>query len=339
MVNISRDRFGKTRVAKGDRSGLGGQYAPDPQKLDAAKNNLHDLQSTVSGDVFTPNFNSVNNVAGYDRGFLFSAGLTGAEIIEYETRPPTGSAKTYNWEDVVVQDAEKTGYTNSYYPGFVVAEALAVTVSDKQNKKYGNLPADPQSRLEMLQEDGDKYYGVANIVLDNKDNVFSSATVDLAEKVARKVDFIGNRVCTPVVRNSNGEWDIDSDASQLLYAVKSDVSRAPSNLIERRNETIGRVSATASKYNTYETQGSARPVNEVNKVDRFRNENSRKPSSRLVGARIAKRLAEVELNNFDNNKPNPIVGVFVSRKRKTVREGLVLKLSHATQELNSAENE
>lgn len=33
MVNIERDSNGKTRVAKGDKSGLGGQYAPDVELL------------------------------------------------------------------------------------------------------------------------------------------------------------------------------------------------------------------------------------------------------------------------------------------------------------------
>ena len=47
MVNISRDKDGKTRVAKGDKTGLGGQYAPDPQKLDAAKNKLEELNNTL----------------------------------------------------------------------------------------------------------------------------------------------------------------------------------------------------------------------------------------------------------------------------------------------------
>lgn len=32
-MKIERDRNGKTRVAKGDRSGLGGQYAPDIDKI------------------------------------------------------------------------------------------------------------------------------------------------------------------------------------------------------------------------------------------------------------------------------------------------------------------
>jgi hypothetical protein len=47
MVHISRDSDGKTRVAKGDRTGLGGQYAPDPVKLDAAKKRVEELQDTL----------------------------------------------------------------------------------------------------------------------------------------------------------------------------------------------------------------------------------------------------------------------------------------------------
>ena len=49
-MKIERDKDGKTRVAKGDKTGLGGQYAPDPQKLDAAKNKLEELNRTVSTD-------------------------------------------------------------------------------------------------------------------------------------------------------------------------------------------------------------------------------------------------------------------------------------------------
>jgi hypothetical protein len=45
MVNISRDSGGKTRVAKGDKSGLGGQYAPDPAKIAEAKTRVADLES------------------------------------------------------------------------------------------------------------------------------------------------------------------------------------------------------------------------------------------------------------------------------------------------------
>lgn len=48
MVNIERDATGKTRVAKGDKSGLSGQYAPDFELLkkyaaDAKKLNKHNL--------------------------------------------------------------------------------------------------------------------------------------------------------------------------------------------------------------------------------------------------------------------------------------------------------
>jgi hypothetical protein len=51
MVNISKDGEGKTRVAKGDQSGLGGQFAPDVNKLSAAKNKLEGLKETLSDDV------------------------------------------------------------------------------------------------------------------------------------------------------------------------------------------------------------------------------------------------------------------------------------------------
>ena len=45
MVKISRDNKGKTRVAKGDQSGLGGQYAPDPAKIAVAKNLMEDISN------------------------------------------------------------------------------------------------------------------------------------------------------------------------------------------------------------------------------------------------------------------------------------------------------
>ena len=51
MVKISRDNDGKTRVAKGDKSGLGGQYAPDPAKIAAAKTQMGDLK-----EILTPNY-------------------------------------------------------------------------------------------------------------------------------------------------------------------------------------------------------------------------------------------------------------------------------------------
>jgi hypothetical protein len=45
MVKISRDNKGKTRVAKGDQSGLGGQYAPDPAKIAVAKTQMQEINS------------------------------------------------------------------------------------------------------------------------------------------------------------------------------------------------------------------------------------------------------------------------------------------------------
>jgi hypothetical protein len=36
-MRIERDNQGRTRVAKGDRSGLGGQYAPDVHGLNASR--------------------------------------------------------------------------------------------------------------------------------------------------------------------------------------------------------------------------------------------------------------------------------------------------------------
>lgn len=43
MVNIERDINGKTRVAKGDKSGLGGQYAPDLEALKRHADNAKKL--------------------------------------------------------------------------------------------------------------------------------------------------------------------------------------------------------------------------------------------------------------------------------------------------------
>lgn len=45
-MKTSRDNSGKLRIAKGDKTGLGGQYAPDVQKLDAAKQQLEELKNT-----------------------------------------------------------------------------------------------------------------------------------------------------------------------------------------------------------------------------------------------------------------------------------------------------
>jgi hypothetical protein len=47
-MKIERDGQGKTRVAKGDRTGLGGQYTPDPVKLDAAKNKIEALKAEIA---------------------------------------------------------------------------------------------------------------------------------------------------------------------------------------------------------------------------------------------------------------------------------------------------
>jgi len=48
MVKISRDSHGKTRVAKGDDTGLGGQYAPDPSKINKNLNAFKDLEETLN---------------------------------------------------------------------------------------------------------------------------------------------------------------------------------------------------------------------------------------------------------------------------------------------------
>ena len=51
MVKISRDNDGKTRVAKGDKSGLGGQYAPDPAKIAASKNKIAEIPLLADSEV------------------------------------------------------------------------------------------------------------------------------------------------------------------------------------------------------------------------------------------------------------------------------------------------
>ena len=53
MVKISRDNDGKTRVAKGDKSGLGGQYAPDPAKITAAKTKISEIPLLVDDENLT----------------------------------------------------------------------------------------------------------------------------------------------------------------------------------------------------------------------------------------------------------------------------------------------
>jgi hypothetical protein len=53
-MNIERDKNGKTRVAKGDKSGLGGQYAPDPAKIADAKQKFEQLNDSLNETVDTP---------------------------------------------------------------------------------------------------------------------------------------------------------------------------------------------------------------------------------------------------------------------------------------------
>jgi hypothetical protein len=55
MVKIDRDKDGKTRVAKGDKSGLGGQYAPDPAKIVSAQANMGDIPLLVEDDMLDVN--------------------------------------------------------------------------------------------------------------------------------------------------------------------------------------------------------------------------------------------------------------------------------------------
>jgi len=67
MVKISRDNTGKTRVAKGDKSGLGGQYAPDPAKIETAKRNAEELTKLadvdpIMGETYTAVYNSDETV-------------------------------------------------------------------------------------------------------------------------------------------------------------------------------------------------------------------------------------------------------------------------------------
>ena len=47
-MRISRDKDGKTRVAKGDKSGLGGQYAPDVLKLRNAENRMKEFSNILN---------------------------------------------------------------------------------------------------------------------------------------------------------------------------------------------------------------------------------------------------------------------------------------------------
>lgn len=51
MVNVERDNEGKTRIAKGDKTGLGGQYAPDVDKLNEAKNKLESFNDSLTEPV------------------------------------------------------------------------------------------------------------------------------------------------------------------------------------------------------------------------------------------------------------------------------------------------
>lgn len=62
MVKINKDSEGKTRVAKGDKTGLGGQFAPDPVKMDAAKTNIKKLEEEL-----TPNYKGTVDVKSLRR--------------------------------------------------------------------------------------------------------------------------------------------------------------------------------------------------------------------------------------------------------------------------------
>lgn len=53
-MKTSRDNNGKLRIAKSDKTGLGGQYAPDTQKLDAASNKMQQLNETVGHNYGKP---------------------------------------------------------------------------------------------------------------------------------------------------------------------------------------------------------------------------------------------------------------------------------------------
>jgi hypothetical protein len=47
-MRLFRDKSGKTRVAKGDRSGLGGQYAPDPIKIKDIKRQAAEMRELAA---------------------------------------------------------------------------------------------------------------------------------------------------------------------------------------------------------------------------------------------------------------------------------------------------
>jgi hypothetical protein len=281
--------------------------------------------------------NPVDTVAGFEYSELYSAGMAGDEIMSARTRPPAGSTQNFSWKDVVLQSEAETGYSNSIYKGYIVAEALVDDISSLQRRKYDNLPENPQARLSLLQEDGEKYHALAKIVMSNKDGVFSSTTQNWADKVYRKVGYAGGRTFAPVSKNSSGEWEIDNDVAQLLMFTASDVKKLPQHAVNERERTIATASNTASKYNVYENAGSS--LNNAGTIDRFRNETSRKPSEKLVQTRIRKRLLELELQEFDRSSPNPVVGLFTSNRRKTERGNIVEQLSNVEQELRYAENE
>lgn len=69
MVKISKDGSGKTRVSKGDQSGLGGQFAPDPTKIELAKKRIAEIQEITDEIVMnwsdyypTPTFREFDSV-------------------------------------------------------------------------------------------------------------------------------------------------------------------------------------------------------------------------------------------------------------------------------------
>lgn len=119
-MKTSRDNSGKLRIAKGDKTGLGGQYAPDVQKLDTAKQQLEGLTEELT----TPTVNNVRYEIWCDT-FDYDGILSYAPVFDNER-------EAKKWAIEFANDREPADEIKSI-------EVVAVSVDEFGDKQYNSV--------------------------------------------------------------------------------------------------------------------------------------------------------------------------------------------------------
>ena len=166
MVKISRDSDGKPRVAKGDKSGLGGQYAPDPAKIDTVKAHMEDINTINIPDNVKY---LLHNLKARSESFL------GLDKIESVTQPLYEEAIAYESENIdIIMGSMTPKMKTTFFKG----------LTENQKNKLLSLETLGNSRRERIINN----YVIASMWTDMENDSGEYTIFDLSEESRKKVE-------------------------------------------------------------------------------------------------------------------------------------------------------